>query len=718
MRFSTKILLGFLGLSFAGAASVCWLSVRSANQSAQHEYFLHYESLGRSLAATFTELERATDSTVLNAERVFATLEAHQGMPNPEQMLELAKSLQVSTLGTFDANGISEYFTNAPSNSGKGAVDLFAMCGEYRVMLEEGRPAMVLPFTPKVWANDFGHVPEKYVLGPSADRKHVLAATLLNSNLDGFLREAISVNPSLLRAALTTQDGAALATAEVPEAAHTKAMPISGTEDLSNLQADAAMLTFKVISSVPYCCECFTKGSLKDPYDTSYRLNISVSLKPLQAAARTRRNEALGILAAVGLTCAVLGRWVARRLVLRIERLSATTQQVLQTGDLSVRAEGDTGDDEMAVLTRGFNMMMRTLNENESFRAEQASAQAIAKVAAQAAHDIRSPVAALHMLASYGRGMPEEQRLLMRDAVRRINDIANNLLTKHRIHAVPGAAGKELISPLVQSALSEQRAVRAQRDIQFVFESTAEGHEAFCSVEPLLFRRVLSNLLNNASEAIEGSGEVRVDLRCGDDDLELSIIDTGRGIPKHLQAQVLAGGKSHGKSDGNGMGLASAAEAMATWDGSLELESDTGRGTTVLLRLPLQAAASWFAHALHLDLQREVYVLDDDAAMGRVWQQRLGRLGFAVRVFRTSETFSEAVAKAGSRVGACLVDYELLGDHRSGLDVVRDLSIENKSFLVTSYYDEESVREGCLNLGMRIVPKAFAAHVPIIQTSG
>ena len=91
-------------------------------------------------------------------------------------------------------------------------------------MLEEGRPAVVLPFTPKTWANDFGHVPEKFVFGPSADRKHVLAAAILNSNLDGFLREAIGVNPSILRAALTTQDGATLAVAEVPKAAHTKAI--------------------------------------------------------------------------------------------------------------------------------------------------------------------------------------------------------------------------------------------------------------------------------------------------------------------------------------------------------------------------------------------------------------------------------------------------------------------------------------------------------------
>ena len=57
------------------------------------------------------------------------------------------------------------------------------------------------------------------------------------------------------------------------------------------------------------------------------------------------------------------------------------------------------------------------------------------------------------------------------------------------------------------------------------------------------------------------------------------------------------------------------------------------------------------------------------------------------------------------------MDYDLLGDARNGLDVIRELGIAEQSILVTSYYDEDVVRRSCLDMGVHMVPKTLAAAV-------
>ena len=713
MKFFSKILLSTLILCLGGAGAVCWLDVRSANSTARQVYFVHYETLGRSLGATFTELERATDSVVLNAEQVFASLQAEQNiLYNQDKLRSLANILQVSSIGSFDEYGLSELFSNS-FDDGRGRADLFKLCGDYRQLMDPNAKPVVLPFTLKAWANADGFAPEKYAMGPSADGKHILSAALLNRNLAGFLQEAISVDPSILRLVLSTQDGRELATAGAADPPPSQPIDITSADSLDDESHDTVVLHFKVPSSISYCCECFTKGQIKDPYDTSYRLAMTVSARPLHQSTQARRHEAWSIFAGVAVASLLLGLAVVRRLVHRIEGLSAATQEVLRTGDLMVRAPEGDGNDELAVLSRGFNTMMRTLKENETFRAQQASMEAIAEVAAQAAHDIRSPVVALHVVADRGQDLPEELRLLMRDALRRIHDIANNLLSKHKITRQTAGPRAELMAPLVHSALSEQRVARGHQEIDYSLECTAEAHEAFCTVDPVLLRRVLSNLLNNASEAIASTGTVRVSLDCTEDDLEISIADNGCGIPEHLVSQVLAGGNTFGKQEGHGMGVRSAVDALRSWHGDLKINSQEGSGTTITLCLPLQNAAPWFAHALYVDSSKPVFILDDDEAMGRLWTERLVPMGVQVRVFRSAAAFSAAVQQSAN-IGACWVDFELLGEPRDGLEVVRHLGIEAQSVLVTSYYDEEPVRSATLTMGMRIVPKTYAAHVPIL----
>lgn len=64
-----------------------------------------------------------------------------------------------------------------------------------------------------------------------------------------------------------------------------------------------------------------------------------------------------------------------------------------------------------------------------------------------------------------------------------------------------------------------------------------------------------------------------------------------------------------------------------------------------------------------------------------------------------------------------LVDYELLGQSKTGLELIKLLRIEKQSILVTSRFEEKELREKCNQRGVRIIPKMMAALIPIKYTA-
>ncbi len=131
-----------------------------------------------------------------------------------------------------------------------------------------------------------------------------------------------------------------------------------------------------------------------------------------------------------------------------------------------------------------------------------------------------------------------------------------------------------------------------------------QGHPVSCDVsgpavtlcDVNLMARVLNNLIGNA---IAYAGDATVSLLRRDDKrFEITVADTGPGIPEALRATVLkpfsrltsveAGGA--GSTEGFGLGLAIAQELMARQGGSLRLDTNVPQGLRVVLDLPVRAA--------------------------------------------------------------------------------------------------------------------------------
>ena len=111
----------------------------------------------------------------------------------------------------------------------------------------------------------------------------------------------------------------------------------------------------------------------------------------------------------------------------------------------------------------------------------------------------------------------------------------------------------------------------------------------YVKADPIQIEQVLSNLITNAEEAISkfhGFGEIRVNTKLTDTELEIRITDDGPGIPADHISNIFDPFVTT-KEKGIGLGLTISKSIILNHGGSLRVESEWGKGTTILIRLPL-----------------------------------------------------------------------------------------------------------------------------------
>lgn len=347
------------------------------------------------------------------------------------------------------------------------------------------------------------------------------------------------------------------------------------------------------------------------------------------------------------------------------------------------------------------------------------------EISAQVSHDIRSPLTALNLAISDGNNLTEQHRNLIKNAVARINDIANTLLKRDPLKS-PGAAQVLLLSPLVDSVVSEKRMqfVQAREtDIEADFSQT---YGLFVSADPVELKRAVSNLITNAVEALpRGVGKVRVSVEGLHDEVRINIRDNGKGIPSHLLKKVGEQGFSHGKegtSSGSGLGTHHARTTVERSGGRFEIESVEGKGTTATLAFKKAPVPSWFVDRLLVYPNSVVCSIDDDSSIHALWRGRLDSAAVAKakiqhQAFTSTHAFQIWLeTRKHSRESSqdlFLFDYEFTAQKTTGLDAIESLSLAKQSILVTSRYEETQVRQRCEELGVKLIPKTMAGFVPI-----
>lgn len=312
------------------------------------------------------------------------------------------------------------------------------------------------------------------------------------------------------------------------------------------------------------------------------------------------------------------------------------------------------------------------VREFHELKAREAVSEALFSLSTQVAHDIRSPLSVLETVAGKAsRAIGGEDRAIMREAIARLNGIADDLLVRYLVERRAGrnegaaasnplgrAVAPQPLAPLVDAMVREKRVERGSR-AGLAIDWRPEESEAgiIACVDANDFKRVLSNLMNNAIEALPaGKGLVRVRLNEEGRFAAVSISDNGRGLPAKALASIAVVGGSFGKPGGVGLGLSHARECARRWGGSLRIESEPSVGTTVRLVIPrsVQPPAPQALDAV---------LIDDDELVRRVWHGSAAELGMRLLAFERPEDFF-AVAARIDRRSPLYVDRELSGGHR------------------------------------------------------
>ena len=167
----------------------------------------------------------------------------------------------------------------------------------------------------------------------------------------------------------------------------------------------------------------------------------------------------------------------------------------------------------------------------------------------------------------------------------RVNETLQDLLSSARPSA-PRLAAVDLRSLLEDLRRLLEPGLR-RKQVKLKIEIAPGSIRA--RIDPGKIRQVLINLVNNASEAMEGAGVIV--LRAGrfpeEEGVILSVQDDGPGISLEDQAKIFQPFFTEGKSDGTGIGMAMAKSLIESHGGTIAVSSEVGVGTTFSISMPL-----------------------------------------------------------------------------------------------------------------------------------
>lgn len=245
----------------------------------------------------------------------------------------------------------------------------------------------------------------------------------------------------------------------------------------------------------------------------------------------------------------------------------------------------------------GLVMLLEDLTDLQTLEAELAHSERLASIgrlAAGVAHEVGNPVTGIACLAQNLRA--EDRSPLVGDTVeqileqtRRISSIVQSLMTFSRSDAPQANNERVNLHDTVVEAIRLVRLSRSGRAVECLNACPADLE---LQGDRQRFLQLFINLLTNACDASRPGDKVEVSATREDGRVHIEVRDRGEGIPEDLRNRVFEPFFTTKRpGEGTGLGLPMVYKIIEDYGGSIELDSKSGAGTRVIVRLPSSAVS-------------------------------------------------------------------------------------------------------------------------------
>jgi signal transduction histidine kinase len=229
-----------------------------------------------------------------------------------------------------------------------------------------------------------------------------------------------------------------------------------------------------------------------------------------------------------------------------------------------------------------------------TFRRQQRVNEQRSNFVASVSHELRTPAASLSLMSEEllaGDCDKKRYHELIHSESQRLSALVENVLDVSRIER--GAKEYEFeaceLVGLVETTIDGFRPAAGRLGISMDLEKQ-EG-EMECVVDPIAIQRALRNLLDNAVKFSIRGNRVQVAMRLEKDTLVIEVSDQGKGIDSQALNLIFEpfqrlGSEMRRESAGVGLGLALVKHVVEAHQGSVEVESEEGKGSLFRIRIP------------------------------------------------------------------------------------------------------------------------------------
>jgi two-component system heavy metal sensor histidine kinase CusS len=285
------------------------------------------------------------------------------------------------------------------------------------------------------------------------------------------------------------------------------------------------------------------------------------------------------VLGASVIASALIAVTVTRRGLRPLAEMKRVLERV-EPAHLNERIDPGRWPSELRPVAASFDDMLGRLED---------SFTRLSQFSADLAHELRTPIGNMlgeAQVALTRKRTPDEYRTVIESAAaecERLSGIIDNLLFLARAESAEQQINRALFNARteLEKIISFYQTLAEERRVKISCSGDAE-----IFADPILLNRAIGNLIDNALRFTPENGSIRVGIRAVTNGVEISVTDTGTGIAADHLPRVFDRfyrADPSRSSAGTGLGLALVKSIVDLHGGSVSIESQLGRGTTVAL---------------------------------------------------------------------------------------------------------------------------------------